>query len=147
MRGELDEALARMARREEVLRRLTAPAPDDGQTVAPSGVDPAAEVAEAVRLVVAAHPGLSVTLSVDDGSSVRGVRVAWTADTVTVTADGPPGGTPAPTGDAPPSWPLPAQPGPAWTVDTDGLSDDPDARLAELIRRNPTLLESLRRQQ
>ncbi|MEH1015244.1 hypothetical protein V6U90_19280 [Micromonospora sp. CPCC 206060] len=151
MRGELDEALARMARREELLRRRSASG--EGQNAAPPGGDPVAEVTEAVRRVVAAHPGLSVHLDVAHGGAARHLRIAWSDGTVTVTAGtsaeqpqrGPVTRVDEPAGSPPPAWPLPVTPFPAGSVDTDGLSDDPEARLAELLRRNPTLLENLRR--
>ncbi|MBO4206550.1 hypothetical protein [Micromonospora echinofusca] len=142
MRGELDEALARMARREELLRRRSAPV--EGRSTAPPGGEPLAEVTEAVRRVVAAHPGLSVDLEVDHDGTARQLRIAWSGETVTVTSSGAEATGTVPDS-PPPAWPLPVTPVPVWSVETDGLSDDPDARLAELLRRNPTLLENLRR--
>ncbi|MGW4466912.1 hypothetical protein [Micromonospora sp. NPDC004704] len=203
MRGELDDALARMARREELLRRrsgaptegdrppVDAPRPaaesnhppaDSGRypvegnryqaepTRSPNaGLRPPAEtirsstenlrsagesvrppvpaqrtpvddVADAVRRVVAHHPGLTVRLSMEQGTSHAAIRVGWSEGRVTVVpADEPvaPAPVPAP---APPTWPLPVQPMPGWAAAPGESSVDSAARLAELIRRDPSLL-------
>ncbi|MFB9239821.1 hypothetical protein ACFFWC_30580 [Plantactinospora siamensis] len=73
MRGELDDALDRMARMEELTRRRSAE-----HTERPAG-EPAgiAEVIEAVRRVVAQHPRLRVALWAEEGSAGAGVRVEW----------------------------------------------------------------------
>ncbi|MEV0001227.1 hypothetical protein AB0H28_02925 [Micromonospora sp. NPDC050980] len=165
MRGDLDETLARLARREEAQRRRV-PLPDepageidrgtpaDPEPVEPAeqrsghgayrlrgGValrggaapprrDPVEEVAEAVRRVVAEHPGLAVTLRVELGGQAYPMRVSWSGPAVTV------GPVPAPT--PPPAWPMSVK-----TVAAPGhdpLTADPAARLAELIRRDPSLL-------
>jgi hypothetical protein len=70
VRGELDDALARLARREELQRRRAG-----GGAASEAALD---EVAEALRHVVAQHPGLAVTATVTDaaGSSTT-MRVAW----------------------------------------------------------------------
>ncbi len=187
MRGGLDETLARLARREEAMRRRgTDPAaegetasaaghrdgghtepgraeparnagpawPDSrdggprravepgGTAVEPDGVvarsagqhraDPVEEVAEAVRRVVERYPGLAVGLRVEHGGQVVPLRVARSGESVTVTAE--------PAGVPPGVWPLSVNTVPAW-VDRDGLDPDPAARLAELIRRDPSLLD------
>ncbi|MBU8857374.1 MULTISPECIES: hypothetical protein [unclassified Micromonospora] len=155
MRGDLDETLARMARREEALRRR-APMPGepadrdvpaeavdehgDGRAghgayrlrggEAPVRRDPVEEVAEAVRRVVAEHPGLAVTLRVELGEQAYPLRVSWSGSAVTV---GP--ATPAP----PPAWPMSVKTVPA--PGHDPLESDPAARLAEMIRRDPSLLD------
>lgn len=69
VRGELDDALARLARREELQRRRAgaAAAPDDVLD----------EIADALRRVVALHPGLSVTAAVTDARGSSTVRVGW----------------------------------------------------------------------
>ncbi|MEV4660419.1 hypothetical protein AB0J85_00570 [Micromonospora echinofusca] len=164
MRGGLDETLARMARREEALRRRAADAGAAGGEVADpaeardgSGPgraetraearnagpgwadtrrgaeprDPVAEVAEAVRRVVAGHPGTAVSLRVEHDGQAYPLRVAWTDAGVTVDAE-----AAAP----PPAWPLSVKTVPAWTPAREGLTPDPAARLAELIRRDPSLL-------
>ncbi|MEU9509014.1 hypothetical protein AB0D32_22365 [Micromonospora sp. NPDC048170] len=164
MRGGLDETLARMARREEALRRRAAEAEAAGgeAVVAPQardgadpgradargegrnagpgwadtrrGVaprDPVAEVTEAVRRVVAGHPGTAVSIRVEHDGQAYPLRVAWTDAGVTVDAV-----AAAP----PPAWPMSVKTVPAWTPARAGLNPDPAARLAELIRRDPSLL-------
>ncbi|HEX7746295.1 MAG TPA: hypothetical protein VF462_13660 [Micromonosporaceae bacterium] len=77
MRGELDDALARLARREELQRRRSGEAHPDVV------LD---EVADALRQVVAQHPGLAVTATVHLGATSSTVRVAWSDGSATVTA-------------------------------------------------------------
>ncbi|MEU2665667.1 hypothetical protein ACLQ20_07230 [Micromonospora sp. DT46] len=164
MRGGLDETLARMARREEALRRRAAEAepaggeadgaPEarggsepgradvrgEGRNAGPGWVDarrgaehrdPVVEVAEAVRRVVAGHPGTAVSIRVEHDGQAYPLRVAWTDAGVTVDAE-----APAP----PPAWPMSVKTVPAWTPAQEGLTPDPAARLAELIRRDSSLL-------
>ncbi|GAB3071196.1 hypothetical protein [Micromonospora schwarzwaldensis] len=157
MRGDLDETLARLARREEAQRQRVplpgepAEAVDRGTPAgaepaedraghgayrlrggsAPPRRDPVEEVAEAVRRVVAAHRGLAVTLRVEVGVQAYPLRVSWSGPEVTV------GPASAPT--PPPAWPISVK-----TVAAPGHDPreaDPAARLAELIRRNPSLLD------
>ncbi|MFI6232167.1 hypothetical protein ACIBD9_01230 [Micromonospora sp. NPDC050784] len=162
MRGDLDETLARLARREEASRRR---ATDRDDTTAPSrppgpggdtrnarsgrhagvespsevaGWGPVEEVAEAVRQVVGAYPGLAVTVRVEHAGRTYPMRVSWDGPTVTVGPVPPP--TPV---EPPPTWPLSGRTVPAWAPGPDGLTPDPAARLAELIRRDPTLLDEL----
>lgn len=159
MRGDLDETLARMARREEALRRR-APMPGEPAGTperdvpveaadepgderagrgayrlrggeAPVRRDPVEEVAEAVRRVVAEHPGLAVTLRVELGEQAYPLRVSWSGAAVTVG----PAAPPAP----PPTWPMSVKTVPA--PGHDPLESDPAARLAEMIRRDPSLLD------
>ncbi|MGY0005604.1 hypothetical protein [Micromonospora sp. I033] len=162
MRGDLDETLARLARREEALRRR-APLPGEQAGEAgpdgpdgpdgpghvpvdgrvghgayrlrsgdrPEQRDPVEEVAEAVRRVVAEHPGLAVTLRVERGGQAYPLRVSWSGPEVTV------GAAPAPA--PPPAWPMSAKTVPA--PGQDGMATDPAARLAEMIRRDPSLLD------
>ncbi|MFC4146538.1 hypothetical protein ACFO0M_09745 [Micromonospora mangrovi] len=200
MRGDLDETLARMARREEALRRRVGTPDDEGDVTGPAeptrgayrlrgGTPPAArepvgstpvlepvgqppvvrepggntpavrdpveEVAEAVRRVVAEHPGLAVTLRVEhdgrayplrvehdgrayplrvehDGRAYP-LRVSWAGPDVTVGEEA--------VAKPPPAWPMSAKTVPAWTPGRDGPGVDPAARLAEMIRRDPSLLE------
>ncbi|MFE9654170.1 hypothetical protein [Micromonospora sp. NPDC006431] len=151
MRGDLDETLARLARREEALRRRGTGDEADRDEVSPAvarrdghgayrlrggtrpeQVDPVEEVAEAVRQVVAEHPGLAVTLRVEHGGRAYPLRIAWTGREVTV------GPVPAPP-PPPPAWPMPPTPVPAPGQDREG--PDPAARLAEMVRRDPSLLE------
>jgi hypothetical protein len=79
VRGELDDALARLARREEFQRRRA------GAAAAPDAV--LDEVADALRRVVALHPGLSVTATVTDSAGSSTVRVGWLEESAAV---GPP---------------------------------------------------------
>ncbi|WFE37114.1 hypothetical protein [Micromonospora sp. WMMD998] len=195
MRGDLDETLARLARREEAQRRR-APLPGEpdegadrgltltgsdlsgshvggpdlagpdvsgpdligpgvagpdpvgpvdpraghgayrlrgGETPPPPRRDPVEEVAEALRRVVADHPGLAVTVRVERGNQAYPLRVSWAGPTVTV------GPVPAPK--PPPAWPMSVK----TVVDPghDPVGTDPAARLAEMIRRDPSLLENL----
>ncbi|MET8266050.1 hypothetical protein ACWD8I_04565 [Micromonospora arida] len=162
MRGDLDETLARLARREEASRRRAA---DRDDTTAPSsppglggdtrnarsgrhagveapsevaGWGPVEEVAEAIRQVVGAYPGLAVTVQVEHAGRTYPMQVSWNGPTVTVGPVPPP--TPV---EPPPAWPLSGRTVPAWAPGPDGLAPDPAARLAELIRRDPTLLDEL----
>jgi hypothetical protein len=76
VRGGLDDALARMARRDEMLRRARAA----------NGYTPAVtEVTEALRRVVEQHPELVVTVRVQDGRSASEAQVAWRDGEVRVT--------------------------------------------------------------
>ena len=155
MRGGLDETLARMARREEALRRATDPGEETGadvpvgdplRGVEPDGWgrsgagrpaagdrDPVAEVAEAVRRVVADHPNLAVVVRVEHEGRTYPLRVDWADRDVTVGPDNP--STP------PPAWPLSDRTVPAWSPGQEGPTGDPAARLAEMIRRDPSLLD------
>ncbi|SCF35922.1 hypothetical protein [Micromonospora mirobrigensis] len=192
MRGDLDETLARLARRQEALRRRGDPddaaRPDDGPTeevrpaiarpnagpraVGPreaalwdvggpdvggpdvggpdvggsvaglaeargtrsgrheAGPDPVEEVAEAVRRVLAAYPDVTVTLRVEHAGRTYPLRIAPSDGDVSVRAD-----PPAP----PPVWPLTGPASPGWESHREAA--DPAARLADLIRRDPSLLD------
>ncbi|MEU4717920.1 hypothetical protein AB0F73_30280 [Micromonospora purpureochromogenes] len=166
MRGGLDETLARLARREEALRRRAGePGEEAGAStvgfeatghagrsdgpgwdgagrpeVARTGVgrsaadgrDPVEEVAEAVRRVVAEHPGLSVVVRVEHEGRTYPLRVDWADTAVTVAAEN--------TATPPPPWPRPVNTGPVWSAGRDGTGADQAARLAEMIRRDPSLL-------
>ncbi|WP_204290326.1 hypothetical protein [Micromonospora gifhornensis] len=154
MRGGLDETLARMRRREEALR-LRSTEPADGESGSADGTPPSGaggrndgtgwappreagghvldDVAEALRAAVAVHPGTAVTARIDHDGQAYDLRVAWTGQEVTVT------GQPVAT---PPSWPLSANTVAGWPARQESLTGDPAARLAELIRRDPSLLTS-----
>ncbi|MFI0792706.1 hypothetical protein ACH4OY_08405 [Micromonospora rubida] len=99
---------------------------------APAGRDPVTEVAEAVARVVAAHPGVTVTVRVEHDGQAYPLRVGWAGGRVTVGAEA----ATVP----PPVWPLSVKTVPAWMPGPDRLTADPSARLAELIRRDPSLL-------
>ena len=141
MRGELDDALARMARR-EALQRRRASEPAARKPVAREpaarGRSPVDEVTEAVQQVVAQNPALAVTMWVADGPTVTALHVAWADGRVTVR----PAAEPAlPTAGEPPrSWPMSVKTVPAWATSDDPPADDAAARLADLIRRDPSLL-------
>ncbi|GAB3176655.1 hypothetical protein FHX75_121613 [Micromonospora palomenae] len=171
MRGGLDETLARLARREEALRRRAGEPGEEagastvafettghpGRSDSPgwdrtgrsaatrTGVgrsaaderDPVEEVAEAVRLVVAEHPGLSVVVRVEHEGRTYPLRIDWADTAVTVAAEN--------TTTPPPPWPRPVNTGPVWSAGRDGTGADPAARLAEMIRRDPALLADDRR--
>ncbi|MET8461455.1 hypothetical protein [Micromonospora zamorensis] len=171
MRGDLDETLARLARREEALRRRVN---DRADTTPPSGqpelargderdavpgghgprhagadpsVDmagwgPVEEVAEAVRQIVGAHPGLAVTVHVEHAGRTYPLRVSWDGPDVTV-GPVPPAAPPVAPVTPPPTWPLSGRTVPGWAPGPNGLAPDPAARLAELIRRDPSLLDEL----
>ncbi len=82
MRGGLDDALERLARRDELRRRAAA----DSNT--PPAVT---ELAEAVAAVVARHPELAITMGVEGAGDPTLLRVAFEDGTVHVTAETPPG--------------------------------------------------------
>ncbi|SIN24085.1 hypothetical protein [Micromonospora cremea] len=163
MRGDLDETLARLARREEALRRrandrdetATPPGPaggpadpaggrTDARNAGPDtygevgGWGPVEEVAEAVRQVVGAHPGLAVTVRVEHAGRTYPLLISWDGPHVTVGPE--PLAAPV---EPPPAWPLSGRTVPAWAPGPNGLTPDPAARLAELIRRDPSLLDEL----
>ncbi|MEU8049628.1 hypothetical protein [Micromonospora haikouensis] len=109
-------------------------APALAHPAGPAGRDPVDEVAEAVARVVAAHPGMTVALRVEHDGQAYPLRVGWSNGRLTVGAEA----ATVP----PPVWPLTVKAVPAWPSDADRLKVDPAARLAELIRRDPSLLDS-----
>ncbi|MEW2380934.1 hypothetical protein AB0873_02385 [Micromonospora sp. NPDC047707] len=135
--------------RDAGVRRGEAPAPDQPAAwwADPTGwsagqhraetpdPDPVEEVAEAVRRIVARHPDLAVTLRVEHGGAAYPLRVAWSDGNVTVGAE--------PAVEPPPAWPLSARTEPDRSSGAAGVRPDPAARLAELIRRDPSLLTDL----
>ncbi|MEE6259194.1 hypothetical protein [Plantactinospora sonchi] len=131
MRGELDDALARMERREALQRRLA-------QEAAARAGSPVDEVTEAVQRVIAQYPSVAVTMWVADGPRISAMHVAWENGTVTVR----PAAEPAlPTAGQPPqSWPMSVRTVPNWAAPEDPPAPDAAARLAEMIRRDPSLL-------
>ncbi|MBF9129127.1 hypothetical protein I0C86_09045 [Plantactinospora sp. S1510] len=132
MRGELDDALARMERREALQRRRAE------EAAAARAGSPVDEVIEAVQRVVAEHRALAVTMWVADGPNISAMHVAWMDGTVTVR----PAAEPAlPTAGQPPhSWPMSVKTVPSWAAPEDPPAPDAAARLADLIRRDPSLL-------
>ncbi|SDX94442.1 hypothetical protein SAMN05444365_101160 [Micromonospora pattaloongensis] len=185
---DLDEALARLARRDQLQKRHGSGAQDPPRTAAD-------EVAEALRPIVERHPGLTAVVRLDEGDVGTELRIASEAGSVrvmiteisegsepfeaafespsfettafettafeatafenvplesapldsaappaprvlvgefSITEDRTPTDAPVPAG--PPEWPPRAQAAPG----------SPEARLAELIRRDPSLLETPR---
>jgi hypothetical protein len=114
MRDAFGDGLERMARLEELAQRRAA-AHQNAGAFAPVRPSVADLVAEAVRRVVEAHPGTAVAATVDGPGGPVAVQVAWRDGEVVVVTPGP----------------APDGPGPA---------PDAAARLAELIRRDPSLL-------
>jgi hypothetical protein len=106
MRGEIDDVLARMARREALQRRREA-------EEAARRADPVAQVTEAVREVVDRHPSLAVTMWVTDGSALTALHVLHEDGRVTIR----PAAEPAmPSAGAPPeSWPMTVRTPGSWT--------------------------------
>lgn len=153
MRGGLDDALDRLARRDELRKRALSssdgPAaflPANGSVSSSSSSssstssDGLAEVVEVVRRVVERHPDLAVTVYGQQGRTSAEVRIGHQdglVRVVVVAAEGPasslevPGSldVPRPAPSPPPAWPLSADGGPGAA-----------ARLAELIRQDPSLL-------
>jgi hypothetical protein len=112
MRGELDDALARLQRWDEVRRQLS--------HEATGGSDPLLEeVVRAVTAVLHRHGSGTVTISVTDTGPTSTAEVSYRDGTVSVSSL--PGATAA---NARPSRSA--------------------AKLAELIRQNPALLDGLR---
>nr|MDT0660237.1 hypothetical protein [Micromonospora sp. DSM 115978] len=166
---ELDDALARLARRQEALRRRTEQSTGEDRSAAE-------EVTEAVQRVVARHPDITVTVLIARGREAATMHIAWSEGKVvaipvagpsspaigpgtsagtTGTATGTNGpatgtngpatgtahnGTGAATTGSAPSWPMSVKTVPSWAAASDGLTEDPAARLADLIRRDPSLL-------
>lgn len=114
MRGGLDDALEKLARRNE-LRRRTAPPP------APTAPPAVTELVEAVTAVVARHPELTVTMAVEGVGAPLGIRVLVYDGVVHVNAEtlataGAGGDTPAPSS-APAAAPPPPPPPPPPPAD------------------------------
>ncbi|MFJ8688515.1 hypothetical protein [Micromonospora wenchangensis] len=131
-----------------------------GPAPAPAG-DPVEEVAEAVRRVVAARPGLTVVLRVEYAGRTYPLRIEQAQPAARnerpdagartdrpdngVRNERPEVGARAgvdPPASPPPAWPLADRTPPAWTPAREMPGVDPAARLAEMIRRDPTLLDS-----
>ncbi|WP_431927822.1 hypothetical protein [Micromonospora wenchangensis] len=131
-----------------------------GPGPAPGG-DPVEEVAEAVRRVVATRPGLTVVLRVEYAGRTYPLRIEQAQPTARnerpdagarterpdsgVRNERPEVGARAgvdPPATPPPAWPLADRTPPAWTPAREVPGVDPAARLAEMIRRDPTLLDN-----
>ncbi|WP_240762434.1 hypothetical protein [Micromonospora sp. HM134] len=118
-------------------------------------------MAEAVRRVVAARPGLTVVLRVEYAGRTYPLRIEQAQPAARnerpgagarterpengVRNERPEVGARAgvdPPTSPPPAWPLADRTPPAWTPAREMPGVDPAARLAELIRRDPTLLDN-----
>ncbi|MGN9776010.1 hypothetical protein ACTMS0_09570 [Micromonospora sp. H33] len=99
------------------------------------GPDPVEEVAEAVRRIVERHLGLAVAVRVEHDGQAYPLGVAWSGGSVTVSAE--------PAVAPPPAWPLSARTVPDRSSGPDGVRPDPAARLADLIRHDPSLLTDI----
>ena len=114
MSGGLDDALARMDRWEALRLRMAGPTADQEDPVV-------AEVVEAVGAVLRRHGPVIVTVTVEGvGHAGKTVRIGWQDGRLTVERE-------APAGTAP------------QHRDSE-TTDQTAARLAELIRRDPSLL-------
>ena len=112
MRGELDDALARLERWDEVRRQLTHEASGGSEPL----LD---EVVRAVTAVLYRHGSGTVSIAVVDGAATTTAELTHRDGTVMVTS-------PVDTGANP------------------GRPSRSAAKLAELIRQNPALLDGLR---
>ncbi len=123
MRGEPGDAMARMKRWDAVRQRLA--------NATGSSEHMLAEVVKAVSEVVQRHGSLTVTVTVDDAGALATVRIVRRDGHVQVTRlePRPAASTPA---DAPP---------PPWPAREAETLDQTAARLAELIRQDPSLLD------
>jgi hypothetical protein len=157
MRGEPGDAMARMKRWDAVRQRLAGANAGSDQIVE--------EVVRAVGEVIQQHPdALTVTVTVDDAGALATIRIVQRQGQLEITrlqpqplpppplAGGPSydphslpvaGRRPAPAPPAPPP-PVAAPPPvarPAWPQREAETLDQTAARLAELIRQDPSLLE------
>ena len=146
MRGGLDDALARMARREELRRRVS-----DAQASPAAALE---EVVQAARRAVGKDPELSVTVTVAYRGRTSALRVEYDNGEVTVTVPGgrpgpirpvetppppprsvlPPPPAPVPPSLAPASPPSPLAPTPLPTIPPQTAA----SQLAELLRHSDT---------
>lgn len=145
MRGGLDDALARMARREELRRRVS-----DAQASPAAALE---EVVQAARRAVIRDPELSVTVTVAYRGRTSALRVEYENGEVTVTV---PGGRPEPIrpiemvppapprpvmSPPPPPPPVPAPSPPSPLAPTPLPTIPPQSaasQLAELLRHSDT---------
>src|SRR5689334_23117277 len=133
MRGEPGDAMARMKRWEAVRQRLADANGHGGHAVD----DIVAAVADAVNH----HAELTVTITVDDGADLATVRIVRHNGQVEVTRL-----QPAPEPPPPHDMPWAGRPvnrpvRPNWEGPDPETLDQTAARLAELIRQDPSLLD------
>jgi hypothetical protein len=117
MRGELDDALARLERWDEVRRQLRQEAAGDGDEL----LD---DVVRAVTAVLARRSAGTVTIAVPGPHGTISAELTVRAGAVHTT--------------------IPAGPPPGPAADPAPRTSRSAARLAELIRQNPALLDGLR---
>lgn len=111
-----DDALTRLTRHDQLRRRAVTPTPESA---------PVEEVIEALRAITARHPGLAITVTVDNAGAPTTARI--TART----------GTPEVIRLAP----TPEKPQPPEAPPPDQYSYSA-ARLADMLRKDPDLLDS-----
>ncbi len=157
MRGGLDDALEKLARRDELRRRTEA----QPATTTPAALN---DLVEAVAAVIARHPDLLVTMGVEGAGAPMLLRFALRDGIVEVSAEGPvagsrpesgrpgdvppPGSSPGPPPPAPPPpvpappppVPAPPPPMPAPPPPMPSSADRAAMRLAALLREDPSLL-------
>jgi hypothetical protein len=126
MRGEPGDAMARMKRWDAVRQRLAHAGHGSDETVD--------EVIRAVSEVVQRHDSLTVTVTVDDSQSLATARIVRVNGQVQVTRLEP---RPEPE----PSRDVGRV---SWPARESETLDQTAARLAELIRQDPSLLDSSR---
>jgi hypothetical protein len=111
-----DDALTRLTRHDQLLRRATTPPPEAA---------PVEEVIEALRAIAARHPGLSITVTVDNAGTPTTARITartGTPEVIRLVA-------------------TPEKPQPSETPPPDQYSYSA-ARLADMLRKDPALLEA-----
>ncbi|MEN3306341.1 MAG: hypothetical protein V7603_2543 [Micromonosporaceae bacterium] len=123
MRGDLSDALDRLARRDEALRRRAEP--EDARSAAE-------ELVAAARRLVDRHPELAVTVTVESGQSRSSVQLVH-GQSPRVLEDA------APQEEAPTAGVRPLELAPDEVVVLDNAPQPPTAaaRLAELLREYP----------
>jgi hypothetical protein len=139
MRGDAGDAMARMKRWDAVRQRL-----EDAGGGPERIVD---EVVQAISDVVGQHHNsLTVTVTVDDSGSLATVRIVRRDGRLEVTRLQPqPVAAPPPPPPTPPAPPPPRAPAPppqhSWRPAPADSLEQAAARLAELVRQDPSLLE------
>jgi hypothetical protein len=141
VRGGLDDALAKMARWEELRRRT------EGSSSSPSPGTAVEEVVQAARRAVERDRELSVTVEVAYRGRTSAVRVEDQNGEVTVTVDrisaepppppaaSPPPPEPPPASPPPPAAPPASPPPPASSPPASAAQPSAAAQLAELLRQ------------